>query len=65
MIEIAIAICLIYVMCSILDDDCHPMLNDVVTNAIIGFTLTVAGCILLALLGVVPLSAISFFFFDA
>ena len=65
MIEITIAICLIYVVCLILDDDCNPLLTELVTNAILGFILTVVGCILLALLGVVPLSAISFFFFDA
>lgn len=65
MIEIALILCLAFVVCSILGDDCHPMLNDVISNTILGFILAVVGAILLALLGVVPLSALSFFFFDA
>lgn len=65
MIEIALIFCLAFVVCSILGDDYHPMLNDAIANSVLGFILAVVGAILLALLDVIPLSAISFFFFDA
>lgn len=63
MIEIALLLCLVYAICMSAEDGNNPVLNDAIAEAILGLNLDVLGAVLLTLLGVVPPSALSFFFF--